>query len=161
MFHPSQRSEPWSGAVSGDDLSAIAALIGRQFASVSWSSGKPADWQAFAADFFRDASLYPAARPARRQTVEGFVERMKSLAGTKLRSFEETLLGTDIQLFGNVAVALAACEIIENGAQVSRGVEALLLIKNEGTWKIVSQTWDMASEAKQIPERLTGGKARA
>jgi hypothetical protein len=68
-----------------------------------------ADREAFAADFLPDASLHPAARPARRQTAAAFVERMKGLAGTKLHSFREGVLGT-VRVFGNVAVALAACD---------------------------------------------------
>jgi hypothetical protein len=147
-------------AENNDDSRAIAAIIERQFASLGWLPGKSADWQAFTADFFPDASLYPAVRPARRQTVDGFVERMKGLAGTKLRSFKEDVLGTEIRIFGNVAVALAGCEITENDADVSRGVEAVLLIKDEGVWRIVSQAWDTESEAKPIPEHL-GARARA
>jgi ketosteroid isomerase-like protein len=142
-----------------NDRRAIAAIIDRQFASLGWSPVRPADWRAFAADFLPDASLYPAARPAGRQTVEAFVERMQGL-GTKLRSFKETVLGTEIHVFGNVAVALAGCEITENEADVSRGVEALLLIKDEGAWRIVSQAWDTEGEAKPIPEHL-GNRARA
>ena len=114
----------------------------------------------FAADFFPEASLYPAARPAKRQTVEAFIERMKGLAGTKLRSLQEAVLGTEIHVFGNVAVAVAACEMTENGAEVNRGVEMLLLIKNEGAWRIVSQAWDMESPSKRIPVQLVGGTAR-
>ncbi len=53
-----------------DDARAIEAFIARQFASLNWAPGTSADWDAFAADFFPEASLYPAARPARRQTVE-------------------------------------------------------------------------------------------
>jgi hypothetical protein len=140
------------------DRRAIEAIIERQFASLGWSPGRSADWQAFASDFFPDASLYPAARPARRQMVEAFVERMQGL-GTKLRSFDETVLGTEIHIFGNVAVALAGCEIIENGTEVSRGVEALLLIKDGGAWRIVAQAWDTEAEAKPIPEHL-GNRAR-
>ena len=68
-----------------DDVRAIEALIARQFASVGWAPGTPADWGAFAADFLLDAPLYPAARPARRQTAEAFVERMKGLAGKNRR----------------------------------------------------------------------------
>jgi hypothetical protein len=64
-----------------DDVQAIEALIARQFGSLSWTPETMADWDAFAADFIPEASLYPAARPAKRQTVEGFVERMKGLAG--------------------------------------------------------------------------------
>jgi ketosteroid isomerase-like protein len=144
---------------SSADIRAIQALIARQFASLSWAPGEPANWEAFAADFHPDAALYPAARPAKRQTAEAFVERIKGLAATKLRSFKETVVGTEVHVFGNVAVALAACEIIENEAGVSRGVEALLLVKDEGRWQIVSQAWDTESDTKPIPAHLVGRKA--
>lgn len=137
-----------------DDVRAIEALVARQFASLNWVPGTSGDWVAFAADYFPGASLHPAARPARKQTVDEFVERMKGLVGTKLRSFHETVLGTEVRVFGNVAVALAACEMTENGSQVSRGVEMLLLVKNDGIWQIVSQAWDMEDSAKRIPDRL-------
>jgi len=140
----------------GDDVRAIERLIARQFGSLTWTPETSANWDAFAADFFPEASLYPAARPAQRQTVEAFVERMKGLAGTKLRSFHEVVLGTEVRVFGNVAVALAACEMTENDGQVSRGVEMLLLIKNEGVWRIVSQAWDTESPSKPIPGDLVG-----
>jgi hypothetical protein len=134
--------------VHSDDHGAIEALIHRQFASLSWAPGKLADWEGFAADFFPQASLYPSARPAKRQTVHAFVERIRRLAETTLVSFEETVLGTEIRVFSNVAVAFAAYEITENDVEVNRSVEALLLIKDKGTWRIVSQAWDTASEAK-------------
>jgi hypothetical protein len=140
----------------GDDVRAIERLIARQFGSLTWTPETSANWDAFAADFFPEASLYPAARPAQRQTVEAFVERMKGLAGTKLRSFHETALRTEVRVFGNVAVALAACEMTENDGQVSRGVEMLLLIKNEGVWRIVSQAWDTESPSEPIPGDLVG-----
>ena len=138
------------------DVEAIQALIARQFGSLSWTPETSADWNAFATDFFPEASLYPAARPAKRQTVDGFVERMKGLAGTKLRCFHEVVLGTEVRVFGNVAVALAACEMTENDGEVNRGVEMLLLIKNEGAWRIVSQAWDTESPANPIPLHLEG-----
>jgi transposase InsO family protein len=141
----------------GDDVRAIEAFIARQFASLNWSPGTSADWEGFAADFFPEASLYPAARPAKRQTVEAFIQRMKGLAGTKLRSFEEAVLGTEIHVFGNVAVALAGCEMSENRAEIDRGVEMLLLVKNAGAWQIVSQAWDMESPSERIPCRLLAG----
>lgn len=140
-----------------DDVRDIEALVARQFGSLSWTPGTSADWDAFAADFFPEASLFPAARPAKPQTVEGFVERMKGLAKTQLRSFHEVVLGTEVRAFGNVAIALAACEMAENNGPVNRGVEMLLLIKNEGAWQIVSQAWDTESPAHQIPTHLVGG----
>jgi len=144
----------------GNDVQAIEALIARQFASLNWTPETPANWDAFAADFFPEASLYPAARPTKRQTVEGFVERMKGLAGTKLGRFQETVLGTEVRVFGNVAVALAANRMVENNTDVTRGVEMLLLVKNEGVWRIVAQAWDSESPSRPIPERLGGNPAR-
>jgi hypothetical protein len=75
-----------------DDIRAVKALIARQFASLTWSAGTSGDWDGFAADFFPGASLYPAARPATRQTVKAFIERMKALAGTKLDTSNNRLL---------------------------------------------------------------------
>jgi hypothetical protein len=142
------------------DIDAIQALIARQFDSLCWAPGKQAAWEVFAADFHPDASLYPAARPARRQTVQAFALRMQGLAATSLRSFEEAVLGCEVYVFGNIALALAACEMTENGGDTNRGVEALLLIKEAGVWRIVSQAWDRESEAKPIPAHLVGGKAK-
>jgi ketosteroid isomerase-like protein len=142
-----------------DDVRAIEALIAQQFANLSWKPDTSAKWDLFAADFFPEASLYPAARPAQRQTVDAFIERMKGLAETKLRTFKESVLGTEIRVFGNVAIAIAVCEMTENDTDVTRGVEMLLLIKNGETWQIVSQAWDTESPSKPIPVHLIGGAA--
>ena len=139
------------------DIRAIEAIIARQFASLKWRPGTPGDWTAFAADFRPGAALYPSARPARRRSVEEFLERMQGLAGTKLRTFRERVLGTSIHVFGNVAVARAACEIVENESETSRGVEMLLLVKDNGVWAIVAQAWDNAGEGRPVPADLLGG----
>jgi hypothetical protein len=137
-----------------DDIVAIKATIARQFGSLNWKPGVPAAWETFAADFFPGASLYPAARPAQRQTVDDFVARMSGLANTTLHTFREAMLGTEIRVFGNVAVAVAACELTENEVEVRHGVEMLLLIKDGAAWRIVAQAWDMESAANPVPARL-------
>jgi ketosteroid isomerase-like protein len=137
-----------------DDVQAIETIIARQFACSTWTRGTPADWNAFSADFLPGATLYPAARPPTSQTVEGFVDRMKSLAETKLHSFKEVVLGSKVEVFGNVAVAVAACETTENDAQVERAVEMMLLVKDQGRWRIVSQAWDKAGPSNPIPANL-------
>ncbi len=140
-----------------EDKRAIEAVIERQFGSLNWRSGASGNWQMFAADFFPGASLYPAARPAKAQTVEAFVERMKGLSTTSLRSFSETILGCDIRVFGNAAVAVVACEMTENDGAADRSVEMLLLVKTEGHWKIVSQAWDAATDSRPVPADLRRG----
>src|SRR5688572_23127363 len=72
-----------------DDIQLIEALITRQFASLNWTADRGANWPVFVSDFYLEASLYPSARPARRQTVQEFVERMQGLAATTLCSFAE------------------------------------------------------------------------
>lgn len=144
-----------------EDRRAIETLIARQFASLSWKPGAPADWAGFSADFDIDAALYPAARPVRRQSPEEFVERMETLSETSLRTFEETLLGAEIRVFGNVAVAVAACEAIENASETGRTVEMMLLVKDAGAWRIMAQAWDKASPARPVPEALIASAAPA
>lgn len=136
------------------DDEAIRAIIERQFGSLNWNPTTPANWDAFLQDFLPDASLYPAARPAKFEKPEEFVERMKGLATTKLRSFKEASLGYNIRIFGSIAIAVAVCQITENDTQVTRGIEMMLLVKTDSRWQIVSQAWDTEGGSKPIPADL-------
>ena len=138
-----------------DDARAIRTLIRNQFRSgLQWTPERAADWATFASGFLPEASLFPATRPVNRQTVDAFIARMSGLARDKLRSFEETMLGADVLVFGNVAMALAASRLIENGTDVNHDVTAFLLVRNEGKWRIAAQAWDHESEASPIPAHL-------
>ncbi len=141
-----------------DDIRAIENVITRQFGAMNWSADSPPDWTAMAADFHADAALFPASRPARPVTVTTFVERMAGLASSSLTEFAQRVLGTEIRVFGNVAVAMGACENVENGTKISRGVEAMLLVKDGGDWRIVAQAWDMEDGSKTVPEHLLTGE---
>ncbi len=137
-----------------DDVRAIETLIGAHFDALRWEPGTRPDWAKFAADFLPDASLFPAARPARRQTLDAFIARMDGVAQGALRSFEEKTLGMRVLAFGNVAVVLAASEMLENGTEVNRDVSGYLLLKDEGRWRIAAHAWDKASDQKPVPEHL-------
>jgi ketosteroid isomerase-like protein len=142
-----------------DDVEAIKTLIGAHFDGLRWTPGTRADWATFAADFLPDASLFPAARPVRRQTLEEFITRMSGVAEGALRSFEEKTLGMQVLVFGNVAVVLAASEMVENemvenGTEVNHDVSGYLLLKDDGKWRIAAHAWDHASEQRPVPEHL-------
>lgn len=137
-----------------DDVRAIKTLIGAHFDGLRWSPGVGADWTTLAADFLPDASLFSAARPVRRQTLEAFITRMNGVAEGALRSFEEKTLGMQVLVFGNVAVVLAASEMLENGTEVNHDVSGYLLLKDEGKWRIAAHAWDHASEQRPVPEHL-------
>jgi hypothetical protein len=79
---------------------------------------------------------------------------MKTLAAATLPSFRETVLGSVVHVFGNVAVAVAACENTENETEISRNVEMLLLVKTGGKWRIAAQAWDKAGDAAPVPAWL-------
>lgn len=141
-------------AGESDDLQQIKALIGAHFDALKWSPDRHADWARFSADFLPDASLFPAARPVRQQTLDAFIARMNGVAEGALRSFEEKTLGMHVLVFGNVAVVLAASEMLENGAEVNQDVSGYLLVKDEDRWRIAAHAWDHASEQRPIPEHL-------
>lgn len=140
-----------------DDVSRIRALIARQFQSIGWTAERTADWAGFANDFLPGATLVPAARPAAPTSVEAFVERMKRVAANDLESLQETVLGADVRVFGNVAVALAICGMSEDGGEPKRGVEAILLVKEQGEWHIAAQAWDMEGPGKAVPGEWLDG----
>ncbi|MER8568615.1 nuclear transport factor 2 family protein [Mesorhizobium sp. M0924] len=133
------------------DCNAIRALISRQFASISWKAAGEPDWEKFRSDFFPDAQMFPSSRPARPQSIPAFIKRMSSLAGSDLLSLDERVLGSKIQVFGNVAVAVIACENVENEINLERVVEMMLLVKDQGNWKIAAQAWDKAGEDTSLP----------
>lgn len=144
---------------SGNDQDAIRAIIVRQFASLSWSEERAPGWDDFTGDFLAGASLFPAARPAKPMAVADFVDRMRKLSDTSLRTFDETVLGVQITVFGNIAIAAVRAEMVENGAETSHSVEMLLLVKSEGQWRIAAQAWDKASAINPLPDTLVSGPA--
>src|SRR5688572_29016140 len=139
---------------ANDDVPAIQGLIGEHFDALRWDPGGRADWKRFSADFIPEASLFGAARPVRRQTVEAFISRMDTLAKGTLRSFEEKTLGMQVLVFGNIAVVLAASKMLENGKDVNHDVSGYVLVKDEGKWRIAAHAWDKAGGEKPIPEAL-------
>ena len=137
-----------------DDVRAIETLIGAHFQGLHWTPTTRPDWTTFSADFLPDASLFPAARPVRKQTLDAFITRMNGVAQGTLRSFEERTLGMQILVFGNVAVILSASELLENDTEVNHDVSGFLLVKDEGRWRIAAHAWDHASEEMPVPEHL-------
>ncbi len=139
---------------SGSDESQIRALIGAHFDALKWSPGSNPDWKTFSTDFLSVAQLFPAARPVQAKSLNEFIERMNSVAQGSLQDFEERTLGMTIQRFGNIAVVMAASEMLENKEEVNHDVSGYLLVKSEGRWRIAAHAWDKASEDNPVPEQL-------
>ena len=112
---------------SGSDETQIRALIGAHFDALKWSPGSNPDWKTFSTDFLSVAQLLPAARPVHAKSLDEFIERMNSVAQGSLQDFEERTLGMTIQHFGNIAVVMAASELLENKEEVNHDVSGYLL----------------------------------
>ena len=137
-----------------DDEKAIRSLIGEHFEAIQWEAGSGPDWRRFQQDFLPGAQLFGAARPVQARTVDGFVDRMETVARANLHSFEEHTQGMSILRFGNVAVVLAMSELLENGSEVNHDISGYLLVKSEGRWSIAAHAWDQAGENKPVPDEL-------
>lgn len=136
------------------DVSAIKQVMSQEL-SLFWSRDKNANWEAFAGTFLSGAALFPAARPVKTQTLDQFIDRMERLrAEGKLGAFKVTPLGCDVRVFGNVAVAFAACEMLENESTVNREINATVLVRENGVWRIAAQAWDVETDAHKIPDDL-------
>lgn len=122
----------------------IAKLIQRQFRALSWDETAPPDLVTLNKAYVEDATLFASARPARSQTAKAFGERMAGLrADGRLPVFQEKGRGLHIWVVGNVAVALAGCEMHENRAEITEDISGFLLVKNPDGWAIASQAWDI------------------
>lgn len=61
-------------------------------------------------------------------------------------SFAETGVGCHVWVIGNMAVALAGCEMVEGDSTVTRDVSGYLLVKDEEGWRIAAQAWDLVDD---------------
>jgi hypothetical protein len=136
------------------DAEEIRALIGEHFEPMRWDTESEPDWESFRRDFHSGALLCGAARPAQVRTLDGFIERMETVARKNLQTFEEHTRNMKILRFGNVAVVLAMSEMLENGTDVNHDISGYLLVKSEGRWSIVAHAWDQAGDGKPVPEDL-------
>lgn len=136
------------------EIDAIKQVLRKQL-SLSWGRDKDADWESFSDTFHPAATLVPGARPAQTQSLNQFIDRMRRLrADGKLETFEVTPLGCDVRVFGNVAVAFAACRMLENESVVNREVNATVLVRDNGIWRIAAQAWDLETDQQKFPDDL-------
>jgi len=127
-----------------EDHTEILTLIAQQFQALSWTEKTAPNVETLLAGYLPDAPLFSSARPAKAQSPHSFAKRMTSLQqnGT-LRSFTEQGRGIHIWITGQVAVAMAGCEMRENHNQIAEDISAFLLVKNPGGWIIAAQAWDI------------------
>lgn len=122
----------------------IAALITNQFRALCWDETAPPNTAVLTATYLPEAQLFASPRPAKPQTVEQFATRMAGMRDNgSVSVFQEKGRGLHIWIAGNVAVALAGCEMHENRSEVTEDISAFLLVRDPDGWAIASQAWDV------------------
>ena len=129
-----------------DDEAAIRQLIATQFESIRWSPESNADWLTVHRGFAHGAQLWPARRPPAPQSAFDFTSRLRRLREEGLDRFTETCVGCNVWVIGNMAVALAGCEMVEGDSTVTRDISGYLLVKHEEDWRIAAQAWDLIDD---------------
>jgi hypothetical protein len=137
-----------------DDEAEIRLIISRHFEAMRWGPGTDPDWDRFRTDFLPEAILLGAARPVTVRSLDAFINRMETVARANLHTFEEHTRGMNILRFGNIAVVVAASELLENNAKVSHDVSGYLLIRSGGSWRIAAHAWDHAGDDNPVPDGL-------
>ena len=128
------------------DEVAIRALIAAQFEGIRWSPESSADWRTVHRGFAPGAQLWPARRPPVPQSALDFTSRLRRLREEGLNRFTETGVGCHVWIVGNMAVALAGCEMVEGDSGVTRDISGYLLVKHDDEWRIAAQAWDLVDD---------------
>lgn len=138
-----------------DDEQAIVAIIEDMFAAISWDGESPPDLARFGAAVLPEATVVPSARPLAPTSIATFSQRMASLyVDGAMKIFDERALGTVVQVFGNIAVALGGFEAIVDDGAPGRGANAFLFVKEPEGWRIAAMAWDNEREGVQLPPGL-------
>lgn len=139
--------------MSDESKNAILDVIRTLYQALNWGPDKAPGWEAFKSCFHESARLYPSARPMEAVSVDAFVERMDAQRKNgNLASFSETMLGEDVLVFGNVAVAFSAYETLMNDGDTSRGLNAFHFAHDGNEWKVLTLAWDNASADLPLPD---------
>ena len=129
-----------------EDEAAIRELIAAQFDAITWAPGHDADWSTVHDSFTPGAQVWPARRPPAPQSAFDFTSPLRRLRDEGLGSFTETGAGCHVWVIGNLAAALAGCEMVEDDSGVTRDISGYLLVKHEDGWRIAAQAWDLVDD---------------
>lgn len=135
------------------DVSEIQAVIEQLFSAISWNPAKAPDWETFRSLCLDDVLLVPAARPASPTALATFIGMMDGQRSSgQLSDFQERVLAHDVGVFGNIAVARSSFATRVNQGSEGRGVNAFMLVKDAGVWRIAAMSWDNESEGHPVPD---------
>lgn len=165
---PGSAQEPGDLGPRPGDTASPQAVVEAAYAALAKPPGGDFDWARFEALHLPDARLYPATEQtggeARSLTVSGFVEWVEEgWAGVDPASdpgFAEEQVHHVTHVYGDVATVFSTYEkrYWDSDEILGRGINAFVLVRREGGWRIASIAWDEEVGAGPVPaEFLPGG----
>ena len=153
-------------AASEPDYESIAGLITGLYESVSFDPGETPDWNLVRSFFLPEAVVVFAARgsrPTQVMDLDGFIADFVTFyddADIATRGFWETVAGTEVVLYGNIAHAFVVFEPRrgpERDGPTTPGIDSLELVQHDGRWWVAAITTQFSSQALPIPARFLEG----
>ena len=134
------------------DEKEISDLIVEMYAAMTFAEGQTPTWDGFRSAFRDGGTCVPAGRPAVTKPVAEFLAGMtQAVEARQLTSLDESQIGLRAMVFGNVAVAMSVFSAEVNGGTAGHGVNAFLLVRNEGRWAVQGVAWDNAGPGSPVP----------
>ena len=147
------------------DTAAIEATLDELYRAFDFDAGGEADWSAIRA-LALDGAVFvapvAAGRPVRAVGTEEFLRdfrRYVASAEVRATGLHERIVAVRVDRFGAVAHAYVAFEgsLPATGTAVSRGLDSVQLVLDQGRWKLVSFTTQYASADAPLPGRFLAG----
>lgn len=152
---------PAAAAPQAADDGGAEAVVRELYGHVTFSAGKNVDWEKVKALFIPEAVI--VLRTSRTDMTvfdrDGFVaDFVKFIGQAKLedQAFEEVIVGMRTQESGDMARAIVhyAARIPAAGRSAQHGIDAFLLMKKEGAWRIVSVVNEVVRPGVAVPDDI-------
>ena len=122
-------------------------VLGELYRVISFPEGGSPDWKGMAGLFLDCARITRITPEARDEfDVDSFLAMLSELLESGVyTSFFECEVGRRTETFGSMAHVLSAYETKRDAAATARlgaGVNSIQLVREQGTWRILSLLWD-------------------
>jgi len=141
---------PVAQAADGDSIESLVKAV------YDTISGPNQDWARFRALFAEGARMIPM-----RVTPQGPApalmtpEEYEKRVGGGKNVFYESPIAQRVETFGNIAHVFSTYELrrVPGDKPFARGINSFQLVRQGGTWKVMTILWDSEREGTTLPEK--------
>ncbi len=152
-------ASPAAGQAPPPAAQSADATVRALYDLVSADAGSTPDWDAVRAAFLPEAVvvLRTSLTAMKVFDLEGFIQDFVTFYATPDvvgAGFRETVLASRATEVGDMAQVWVLYEARIPGGRGNQGVDAFLLVKRDGAWRIAAVTNEVPTPARPVPEGL-------